>query len=269
MSTDMPNYKGTTLRRSRHFQFLVIKALLLREVITRYGRHNVGFLWLFIEPMAFTLGVTALWTLSGLSHSSDLPIVTFALTGYSTVLLWRNMPNRCIGSILSNSALMSHRNVRMMDIFLSRIMLEAIGASMSFIALAVVFSWIGLMSPPENTLLLIAAWLLVAWFGASLAITLAALGEQSELVDKIWHPAAYLLFPLSGAAFMVQDLPESFKNVVLWLPMVHGVEMVRDGFFGSKFDAHYSVSYFVIFNLILTFFAVSQERKISKTLVLE
>ena len=269
MSTDTPNYLSTTLRRSLKIQFLVVKALLLREVITRYGRHNIGFLWLFIEPMMFTLGVATLWTLTGMSHTSDLPIVTFALTGYSTVLLWRNMPNRCIGSILSNSALMSHRNVRMIDIFLSRMVLEAIGASISFIALSVIFTWIGMMSPPENILLLLGGWLLVAWFGASLAITLAALGEQSELVDKIWHPAAYLIFPISGAGFMVQNLPENFKNFVLWLPMVNGVEMVRDGFFGSKFEAHYSVGYFVTFNLILTLLALSQERKISKTLILE
>ena len=34
----------------------VIWALMLREMMTRYGRHNIGFLWLFAEPMLFTLG---------------------------------------------------------------------------------------------------------------------------------------------------------------------------------------------------------------------
>ena len=67
----------------------------MREVITRYGRHNIGFLWLFVEPMMFTLGVTALWSLAGMHHSSTLPIVAFAVTGYSSVLLWRNMPGSC------------------------------------------------------------------------------------------------------------------------------------------------------------------------------
>ena len=28
----------------------VIGALLLRELLTRYGRNNIGFLWLFVEP---------------------------------------------------------------------------------------------------------------------------------------------------------------------------------------------------------------------------
>ncbi len=90
----------------------MIGALLMREILTRYGRHNIGFLWLFVEPMLFTLGVTALWTATRAVHGSDLPIVAFAITGYSSVLLWRNMPFRCIGAIEPNLSLMYHRNVR-------------------------------------------------------------------------------------------------------------------------------------------------------------
>ena len=52
-----------------------------------------------VEPMLFTLGVTTMWTLTKSIHGSSLPIVAFALTGYSAVLLWRNMPARCIGAI--------------------------------------------------------------------------------------------------------------------------------------------------------------------------
>lgn len=74
----------------------IVVALLMREILTRFGRHNIGFLWLFVEPMLFTLGVTALWTATKSVHGSNLPIVAFALTGYSSVLLWRNMPSRCI-----------------------------------------------------------------------------------------------------------------------------------------------------------------------------
>ena len=83
-------------RRSATIQLRVIHALIMREVLTRYGRHNIGFLWLFIEPMLFTLGVTTLWTLSKASHGSSLPIVAFAVTGYSSVLLWRNTSGRSL-----------------------------------------------------------------------------------------------------------------------------------------------------------------------------
>ena len=250
-------------------QVRVIWALTLREILTRYGRHNIGFLWLFVEPMLFTLGVTALWTIAGLHDASDLPITAFALTGYSTVLLWRNMPNRCVGSITPNSALMYHRNVRVMDIFLSRIALEVIGATISFVVLSGLFIFLGWMAPPEDALKVLQAWVLTAWFGAAFAILLGAWSEKSEIVEKLWHPAAYLLFPISGAAYLVDALPKEAQDAVLWLPMVHGTEMVREGYFGSKIVAHYSIIYLVSFNMVLTLFALALERVVSREFVPE
>ena len=57
---------ATSFRGSLRIQQRVIWALLMREIITRYGRHNIGFMWMFVEPMLFTLGIAALWSFSGL-----------------------------------------------------------------------------------------------------------------------------------------------------------------------------------------------------------
>lgn len=257
----------TKFAKSLTIQTRVVWALMMREVMTRYGRHNIGFLWLFVEPMLFTLGVTTLWFLAGLHHGSDLPITAFALTGYSTVLLWRNMPGRCIGSILPNSALMYHRNVKILDVFLSRVGLEAVGASMSFTLLSIILLWMEWMNPPENLPLLLSGWLLTIWFGFALALVLGALSEQHEIVEKLWHPAAYLLFPMSGAAFLVDAMPVEFQKYVLILPMVHCTEMVRDGYFGSKFVAHYSVSYLIVVNMLMTFLGLVIERKVTREFI--
>ncbi|GLS99969.1 transport permease protein [Sphingobium jiangsuense] len=265
--SDQPS--GFTFRSSARIQCDVLWALILREIMTRYGRHNIGFLWLFVEPMMFTLGVTALWTLAGMHHGSDLPITAFALTGYSAVLLWRNMPGRCVAAIAPNSVLMYHRNVKIMDIFLSRLLLEAAGATISFVILGIIFIMIEWIPLPEDVFKVLGGWLLTAWFGASLAILLGAWSEVSEMVEKIWHPAAYLLFPMSGAAFMVDSLPPEFQKVILWLPMVHGTEMIRDGFFGSRVTTHYDPSFMALVCMILTVLALAFERKISREYVVE
>jgi ABC-type polysaccharide/polyol phosphate export permease len=257
------------LAESFSIQRRVIGALLMREVLTRYGRHNVGFLWLFVEPMMFTLGVTALWTALKSVHGSSIPITAFALTGYSSVLLWRNMPNRCIGAIQPNLALMYHRNVRIIDVFLSRLILEAAGASISFLLLSVVFIALGWVNMPEDMLLVLVGWFMLAWFGMALAILLAAFAEEYEAIDKLWHPASYLLFPLSGAAFLVDALPLQAQNFVLYLPMVHAVECLRDGFFGSQMNPHYDLWYMAVINLVLTFFGLLQTYRISLRVVPE
>jgi ABC-type polysaccharide/polyol phosphate export permease len=255
--------------KSFQIQCRVIGALLMREVMTRYGRHNIGFMWLFAEPMLFTLGVTALWSLAGMHHNSSIPIVAFAITGYSSVLLWRNMPNKLACSIEPNLSLMYHRNVKIIDIFLSRLLLEAAGATISFIVLSIIWIALGMMQFPQDVLKVIFGWLMIAWFGSALAIFIGALSTKSDLVDKLWHPTSYLLFPLSGAAYMVDWLPKGAQEAVLWLPMVHGVELLRDGYFGTTVKTHYDISYMATCCLILTVLGLSQVRVASRLITPE
>lgn len=254
---------SSTLKAFRT-QLRIIGALLLREVLTRFGRHNIGFMWLFVEPMLFTLGITAFWSLAGLHRESPIPIVAFAVTGYSTVLLWRNMPGRCVNAIEPNLALMYHRNVRVIDIFAARLLLEAAGATTSFFVLATIFASLGWMQAPQDVLKVLIGWIMLAWCGASLALFLGSLSCRSELVDKLWHPTSYLLFPLSGAAFMVEWLPRQAQEAVSWVPMVHGVELLRDGYFGSTIRTHYDIGYMLMWCLGLTAFGLAQERIVSK-----
>ncbi len=240
----------------------VIGALLMREVITRYGRNNIGFLWLFVEPMLFTLAITALWTATRSVHGSDIPIVAFALTGYSSVLVWRNMPGRCIKALRPNASLLFHRQVKIIDVYLARILMENIAASTSFVVLGVLFWTIDWLLPPEDALQVLGGWLLLGWFGASLAMFLGALSESFDVVEKLWAPFSYLIFPLSGAAFIADALPERMREIVLYLPMLNAIEYLREGYFGSKMHAHYDMGYLLLFNIILTFLAINQARQV-------
>src|ERR1700688_4717250 len=93
-------------------QWRVLHALMMRELITRFGRENLGVLWLVGEPMIFTLGVATLWSAAGLAHAgAGIPIVAFAVTGYSSVLMWRNAATHCSAGIEANKPLLFHRSV--------------------------------------------------------------------------------------------------------------------------------------------------------------
>jgi capsular polysaccharide transport system permease protein len=242
---------STPLRRSVGIQFRVIGALLMREVLTRYGRRNIGFAWLFVEPMIFTMGVATLWTFTRGAHGSTLPIIPFAITGYSSILLWRNGANRCARAIQPNLSLLYHRNVTVLDIFAARLLLEIAGSTTSLVVLLGIFILIGVAEIPADPVMMVAAWLLLAWFTAGLGLTVGVLAERSEGFERIWHTVTYITFPLSGAIFMVDWLPSKMREWILWVPMVHGVEMLRGGYYGPTVPTHYDLSYFATVNAVL------------------
>lgn len=241
----------------------IIWSLILREMLTRYGRNNVGFLWLFLEPMIFVGIITALWSATRSIHNSSIPIVAFALTGYSSVLLWRALPSRCMGAIEANKTLLHHRLVKVLDIFIARILLEQGAVTTSFVMLGLLMCLVGWMQAPEDVLQVCSGWLQLAWFGAGLALTLASLAQRWEVISKFWTPFSIILFPISGAAFMVDALPQKARELALYLPMIHGVEYIREGFFGTQIQAHYDLLYLLTWNLGLSFFGLSQVRRIA------
>jgi capsular polysaccharide transport system permease protein len=87
-----------------------------------------------------------------------LPILVFAITGYSSVLVWRNTVGRCIGGIPSNVNLFYHRNVRVLDVMATRVLLELAGATASFIVLTVVFLATEWIEPPRDVSLVLFGW---------------------------------------------------------------------------------------------------------------
>jgi len=249
------------LAQSLQVQARVLKALVVREMLTRFGRANIGIAWLFVEPMLFTAAITSLWAAVGLSHVPREHVIAFAITGYSTVLLWRNAASRCVHAIEVNIGLLYHKDITVTDVLIARVILEVAGATASFMILTAAMVFIGIMNLPQDLLYLTVAWVLMAWFGAGLALVIGSLAEKSDFVERLWQPTSYILFVLSGTLYMVDWLPEVGQRAVLWIPMVHGTEAIRHAYFGDHLvQTHENLSYLLIANLVLTLLGLMLSR---------
>lgn len=255
----------TTFLQSLAIHRRVIGALFLREILTRYGRHNIGFLWLFIEPMLFSVGIAVLWTYMHLSKGS-IPVAGFALTGYSSLILWRNTVNKMTGAAYSNKGLLYHQQVKILDIVLARTLLEFVGVTTSFVILTIVFEQLGLMERPSDPLTAMLGWFYLMWFVFGVGMIAAYLGAVSELFDRIWHVVLYLTLPFTGAFSVLAWLPPEAQGILLWSPMVNAVEMLREGYFGIGVKAMYSIQYLVEVNAAVTLLGLLLVRKIRRGL---
>lgn len=248
--------------RSFKIQLRVIYALLMREIITRYGRRNIGFLWLFLEPIIFVLLVSVFWQAIRAERFNDMPIIPFAVIGYSVVLCWRNSVSRTTKAVGANVGLLYHRNVTVIDVFLARVFLEVFGATVSFLALSILFHVVGFMPAPDDFLYMTFGWILMIWFAIGLSFIIGALCEMSEVIHRLWNSFSIVLFPLSGVVFFVHWLPEIAREYVLYIPMVHLTEMIRHGYYGDMIPTYENVSYLVWCNMVLSFLGLTLVRKI-------
>jgi capsular polysaccharide transport system permease protein len=214
--------------------------------------------------MMFTAGVVVVWSLLK-THTMRLPLIPFLITGYSSVLLWRNTIGRCGNAIEPNRSLLHHRYVRVLDLFVARLLLEVAGASISFLTLGTLLTLAGFMQPPADLLPMLFAWLLLAWFAMGMGLLIGSLSVLSESVDRVWHVIGYLFLPVSGAFFMVDWLPKRIQAIAEYVPTVNATELLRGGYFGRGIHAHYDLRYTIIVNLVLTLIALAAVKAVSST----
>jgi capsular polysaccharide transport system permease protein len=255
-----------TLLDNWTIQKRVIHALLMREIITRFGRHNIGFLWLFLEPILFTLGVVSLWTFTRDLHGFKVQVAPFVVTGYSTLLMWRNCSFRGLKAIESNRSLMYHRNVRIADIFIARMLLEVCAITASFAVVMITFLAFELILPPADTFLMLLGWFVLCWFSVTLGVILGCLSEYSDIVERLWHPTSYFMLTISGAFFMVDWLPIFLHEVATYVPMLNATEMIRGGYFGERVKTHYNGIYAIVACTIMTIISLILLQRVRRLL---
>ena len=243
---------SASLLSSFRTQLRVIGALLMREVLTRYGRKNIGFLWLFVDPILFTVTIAFVWTQVHLRHFEAIPIFAFVLVSYSTVPLWRRTTSLCMSAIEPNKALLYHRHITVLDFYISRTLLEDAGSTMAFVILVLFFALLGAMPLPVDPLQVTAGWMLLAWFGFGLALVVGSAVHRVPLMQKAWRPISLVLFLCSAVVFPMDAAPPQAREILLWLPLVSGIEYLREGYFGPVITYYYDIFYMIVCNLLLT-----------------
>ena len=235
----------------------VLRALIIRDLMVRFGRHHLGFVWTILEPMILCTGVMLVWSFIQEPIIHGVPIVAFIMTGYMPLTLWRHMTNSMGRILRGNLGLLYHQPVSHVHIMLARCVLEFFSTSAALGVIYFVVTTSGIVPPAENLGLLLAGWLFTGWYFGAMGLAIGAWTEFWEPAEKFIQPAQYLMLPLSGVFFMVDWLPSYAQKLVLLNPSVHCFEMVRSGFLGETVTTHFDVGYLTVFCIIMTLLAAA------------
>ena len=207
--------KWVRLRKGLRVQVRVIQALMIRELVTRYGRENIGFLWIMVEPLLFAGLVSLIWRLLKGPEEHGMDIVPFIVTGYIPITLFRHSVARCVMIFQANGSLMYHRQIKIVDFIFVRFLIEMLGGMMAYVFIATVLYVFGLFPVPANLGLLIAGWMVYALFTLSLCLVIAPLSEMSEVLEKFMPVITYIMIPFSGLFTMAAWVSPSYRGYFL------------------------------------------------------
>lgn len=256
----------------RHIRFITlhgfaiqganIKALMIRDMMMRYGRDGIGFVWAVIEPMLLCVGVMFLWNTLGIAKKEGVNIVELVLTGYMPLTLWRHMTGNSVRLFRASVSLLYHRKISLFDIFFARQATEFIVTSIALFAIWLTLYEFGVVRAIANLDTFLLGWFMMGWFSIASAAVIAAVTEVSDASERFIAPLQYLNLPLSGSFYFIDWLPVRIQEVAIYHPHVSCYEMFRLGYFGGSYVPHYDLLYFACVSFGMTFVGIYSLTKV-------
>ncbi len=219
------------MRSSWEIQQSVIKALLARELKTRFGDYVLGYAWVLLEPL---LQILILIMVFSVLTRSGYQGVDFALFFTAAVMPFRFFSSTFTGGsnvIQANSGLFAYKQVKPFDALFTRFILEGAIRIVSFVVLIGIFYWWGMDVAIHNPLLMVAAFLLLCLlaFGLSLmACVLSLYVKDATKIPPLMHRP---LFLSSCVLFPLISVPPEYREYFLLNPLVHAMELMRLSWF--------------------------------------
>lgn len=247
----------------------VVGALMIRELVTRFGRENIGFLWIMVEPLLFAAMVGFVWRYLKGPEEHGVSVVAFVASGYIPMTLFRHTVNRTTRVFSVNSSLLYHRQIKVLDFIFVRFLIEVIGAMMAALFIGTLLFVLNELPAPADLGALFAGWFLYCLFTFSLCLVLAPLSEMSEVIEKLMPVTLYIMIPFSGVFNMVSWLAPQFQHAMLYSPFVSPMELIRYGIFGDRVSPIWEVSVPIISSIVLMFIGLALCRRIRRQLVVE
>ena len=212
-------------------QVLVIKALLQREFITRFGKYKLGVIWVFLDPLLSVLVIgVLLGPLIGRS-SGEIPYAFFLLCGFMLLSLCTGSITASLGAISSNQGLLVFKKVQPLDPFIARFIFQLLTISSALTVFCLVSAWFGIELSVGH-LFEVATCVLLTWMigsGIGLYLGIAAL-KCKELEKIITYGMRPLLF-ISAVLYPIDAIPPAYARYLLYNPLVHTIESMRMALF--------------------------------------
>ncbi|MEI4474167.1 ABC transporter permease [Frigidibacter sp. MR17.24] len=229
----------------------VLGALMIREMITRYGRSWGGYVWAIVEPLGIitvlSIGLSQLLAAPALGKS----FLLFYATGYLPFYFFSNCAEQAGSAVAVNRELMQLPGVTPLAAILARFFLTLLTlAVVGTIILAVVALTLreGLRFDIARALQGLGC---AALLGLGMGVMNAVTFPFVPIWRQLWGLIRVPLMLTSGIFYTFGTLPAHVQAILWWNPVLHCIGAMRGAFYIGYRDDYVALGYVVAVALSL------------------
>lgn len=219
-------------------------ALMLREMVTTYGRSPGGYLWAVLEPVAAIALLSFAFSLAFRAPTLGISFPLFYATGYLPFMLFHDVSLKTATAIRFSRPLLNFGALTVFDVVAARFLLnlftQLFVAALVLGGLLVCFETRAALNAP----VIATAFGLAALLAGGVGLMNAYLFLAFPAWERLWQVATRPLFIMSGVFFVFEDLPQEIRDFLWFNPVFHVTGIMRRGFYPT-YAADYAAPVFV------------------------
>ena len=239
-------------------RFRIIDAIMLREARTMFGHSRVGYAWALFEPLVhvFVLSVMMLIFAHGTLPLIGTSMPVFYMTGILPYLFFCHLSEQAFELPRNARAVLQVPAISILDIFTARILLRAATDVIVMLISISVFVVAGESELPHDPLGICAVYAVLLVMGAASALTNMVLSQLSSAWERSWSIVLRGLYFFSGIFYHPSMMPPEVRDLVLWVPLVHAIELFREAYFPRYTSPHLDLGYLLEFTACFVLLAL-------------
>ncbi len=229
-----------------------VMALILREMSTSYGRSPGGYIWTILEPVGGLLMLSFVFSFFLRTPPLGSSFLVFYATGMLSFMGYNAISSKTATAIQFSKPLLAYPSVTYVDAIVARIILATMTQLIvGLIVFTGALMWTGEAVSLDYGAIALAVAMVMA-LGVGVGLLNSFLNSMFPIWMTFWAVLNRPLFLISGLFFLVDPLPEQYRTIILYNPLVHVISMMRAGFYAT-YDAPYaSPTYVFAFAIIPT-----------------
>ncbi len=219
-------------------------ALILREMSTAYGRSPGGYVWTILEPVGGLLLLSLVFSFLLRTPPLGTSFLVFYATGMLPYIGYNSLSNKTAMAIRFSKPLLAYPSVTYVDAIVARIILETMTQLIvGLIIFTAALMWTGEAVSLNFRAISLAVAMTLA-LGVGVGLLNSFLNSMFPVWATLWAVLNRPMFLISGIFFLVDPLPEQYRTILLYNPLVHVISMMRSGFYAT-YDAPYASPLYV------------------------
>jgi capsular polysaccharide transport system permease protein len=218
---------GLTERLVAHID--IIMAIMLRDLRGRFGSNTLSYAWTYLAPLAW-IGATYLgFYMVGRTSPVYTDTITFIISGLIPYAAFRYTIT-ALGRVNNGiRGLLIFPSVRHEHGIAAVAILEFVNLFVVF-AIVATFNYLIFGNGELDNIPQFVGGVALAWgLGASYGYLFSALGRYRQNLQRFGQALLRPTFFLSGVFFTANELPDNVLRYFTWNPLLHAIEVARDG----------------------------------------